>query len=252
MADIGGSSQVLLGASNGLSRASSPSRVTLGGGGSGSRAGPEAGVTAPAWFENVSQELDDYSNAPGATLNGSPSPSRRRKRARYYSPPSNPPSSPSRGSNMLPPWAPVAGHSYYSYYSSPTFSPPLMNSWAHGPDPVSLLAGFHISTVDEANKPPRPTPFCSFSAQGASSLGAGSSSASRMRPLLPPGRSSSGASAGVSARRAAMMINPLGFSFLRSGGEEAGASEGVVDMEDADEEALKLTLGNATTRKDRA
>jgi hypothetical protein len=73
--------------------------------------------------------------------------------------------------------------------------------------------------------------------------------------MLPPlpGRSSSGALAAVRGRGGAL-LSPLGFSFSRSGGEQAGAREEEVTTEkNADEEeGLELTLGNAETRKDRA
>ena len=138
-----------------------------------------------------------------------------------------------------------------------------VNGRTPGPDPVSLLAGFQISNA-AANKQAAAYS-SSFVASGASSLGAGSSaSGSGWKPwMLPPlpGRSRSGASAAIRGRGGALMsgrggalLSPLGFSFRRSGGEQAGArEEDVMTEKNADEEdGLELTLGNAATRKDRA
>jgi hypothetical protein len=112
-----------------------------------------------------------------------------------------------------------------------------------------MLAGFQISYAG-ANKAPA---YSSFVASGASSLGAGSSASASAWMLPPlPGRRSSGASAAVRGRGGAL-LSPLGFSFRRSGGEQAGAREEVMTEKNADEEmGLELTLGNAETRKDRA
>jgi hypothetical protein len=120
---------------------------------------------------------------------------------------------------------------------------------APGPDPVTLMAGFQISYAAD-NKAPA---YSSFVASGASSLGAGSSASASAWMLPPlPGRSSTGASAAVPARGGAL-LSPLGFSFRRSGREQAGArEEEVMPEKNADEEGLELTLGNAETRKDRA
>ncbi|XP_066319968.1 protein BZR1 homolog 4-like [Miscanthus floridulus] len=263
MADVGGSSAPVNppgGASYSLTRASSPSGITLGGGGS-SGADP-----VPAWLKNLSKQLSDNSypnffasssnsNAPATPQNGTPpsSPPRLRKKARYSSPPPvTPPPSPARASNVLPP--PLATGAGASSYSFQTSTPPLMSTVtggrAPGPDPVTLMAGFQISTA-AANKAPA---YSSFVASGASSLGAGSSASASAWMLPPlPGRSGGGEASSVRGRGGAL-LSLLGFSFSRSGGEQAGArEEKVMTEKNADEEeGLELTLGNAETRKDRA
>ncbi|XP_066328979.1 protein BZR1 homolog 4-like [Miscanthus floridulus] len=262
MADIGGSAPVnpAGGASYSLNRETSPSGITLGGGGS------RGASPIPAWLKNLSKQLSDKSypnfyasssnsnsNAPATQQNGSPpsSPPRLRKKARYSSPPpATPPPSPARASNsnvLPPPWATGAGAIRFSFKTStPPLMSPVTGGRAPGPDPVRLLAGFQISYAAD-NKAPA---YSSFVASGASSLGAGSSASAWMLPPLP-GRSSSGASAAVRGRGGAL-LSPLGFSFRRSGGEQAGAREEVMTEKNADEEGLELTLGNAQTRKDRA
>jgi hypothetical protein len=147
-----------------------------------------------------------------------------------------------------------------SRFSFQTSTPPLMSpvtGRAPGPNPVTMMAGFQISYAG-ANKAPA---YSSFVESGASSLGAGSSASASAWMLPPlPGRRSSGASAAVRGRGGALMsgrggalLSPLGFSFRRSGGEQAGAREEVMTEKNADEEmGLELTLGNAETRKDRA
>jgi hypothetical protein len=113
MADIGGSAAPVThqGASDG-------------GGSASGGADP-----VPAWLKNLSKQLSDSSypnyfasssssNAPATPHNGSPSssPRRLRKMARYSSPPSTPPPSPARASDMLPPWAiRDGGGSRYSF-----------------------------------------------------------------------------------------------------------------------------------------
>jgi hypothetical protein len=134
MADVGGSSAPVNppgGASNSLTRPSSPSGIALGGGGSGG-ADP-----VPAWLKNLSKQLSDnsYPNFFASSSNskapdGSPpsSPPRLRKKARYSSPPpATPPPSPTRDPNndVLPPsWS--------------TTTPLMMSRPV--PDPVTLLA----------------------------------------------------------------------------------------------------------------
>ncbi|XP_002453576.1 protein BZR1 homolog 4 [Sorghum bicolor] len=285
MADIGGSAPAPVknpgGASYSLTRASSPSGIMLGGGGSGGSSDP-----IPAWLKNQSKQLSDNSypnffasssnsKAPATPQDGSApsSPLRLRKMSRYSSPPPSSARASASNSNVLPPppWATGAGASRFSFQTS---TPPLMstvNGRTPGPDPVSLLAGFQISNA-AANKQAAAYS-SSFVASGASSLGAGSSaSGSGWKPwMLPPlpGRSRSGASAAIRGRGGALMsgrggalmsgrggalLSPLGFSFRRSGGEQAGArEEDVMTEKNADEEdGLELTLGNAATRKDRA
>nr|AWA44803.1 hypothetical protein SO145G11_000004 [Saccharum officinarum] len=148
MADIGGSAPVNPGgASYSLTRPSSPTGITLGGGGSG---GSDSDPI-PAWLKNLSKQLSDdsypnffasssNSNEPATSQNGSPpsSPPRLRKKARYSSPPpATPPPSPARASNVLPP--PSATGADASRYAFQTSTPPLMSpvitSRAPGPDP---------------------------------------------------------------------------------------------------------------------
>jgi hypothetical protein len=256
-ADNGGSAQVNPGgASYVQSRASSPSRITLGGGGSSGGA-----VPVPVWLKNLSKQLSgssypkyiassSSSNAPATPENRYPSSSRLRfrKMARSSPSPSTPTPSPTTASSVLAPWAAGAGASRYSFQAS---TPPLMSvspitGRAPGPDTVNLLAGFQISTA-AANKAPN---YSSFAEPGSGPRS--TSFSSWMFPPLP-GRSRSGASAAVCGRGAEMM-SPLGFSFRTSGGEQAGTreDEDVMTENPADEEGLELTLGNAWTRKDRA
>lgn len=221
------------GASNGLLQASSPSGITLGGGGADH---------IPAWLKNLSKQLSDNSypnfsasssksKARAAPEDGSPdsSPPRLRKKARYSTPPPPaPPSSPERDStsNVLPPpWAMGDGAGRFSFQTS-------------GPDPVTMLAQFQISNA---------------AANGTSSLLGAGSSASASAWMLPPrpGRSGSGASPAFRGRGAALM-NPLGFSFRRGGeDQQAGAREEEEEEEVVmtEEEGLELTLGNAETRE---